>query len=68
MRRWHWFQFIAHGILALFMGIMLYVVYIAFNRHSGSTGLDMASIQKMRYEAIPGPSPIPPSPSSSNDL
>ncbi|WP_068471395.1 hypothetical protein [Candidatus Protochlamydia phocaeensis] len=68
MRRWHWFQFIAHGVLALFMGIMLYVVYIAFNRHSGSTGLDMATIQKTRYEAIPGPLSTPPSPSLSDEL
>ena len=52
MRRWHWFQFIANGILILFMSILVYVVYVAFNRHSGSTGLDMASIQKTRFEAM----------------
>jgi hypothetical protein len=61
MRHWHWFQFVSHGVLALFLGILLYVVIIAYMRHSGSTGLDMATIQKMRYEASPSSLP-PPSP------
>ncbi len=47
----HHYWFICHGILALFTGLMLYVTYVAFSRHSGSTGLDMAHIQKVRYEA-----------------
>jgi hypothetical protein len=53
MRQWHWFQFVSSGILALFLGILCYVVTIAYMRHSGSTGLDVATIQKIRYEAIP---------------
>ena len=55
MRQWHWFQFVSNGILALFLGIMIYVIGIAYTRHSGSTGLDMAKIQKIRYDALPQP-------------
>jgi len=46
----HWFQWISNGIFFLFLGIMIYVVSIAYMRHSGSTGLDMAKIQKIRYD------------------
>jgi hypothetical protein len=46
------FQVISYGILALFTGLMIYVTYIAFTRISGSTGLDMARIQKVRYDSI----------------
>ncbi len=53
MRRWHWFQFVANGILALFLGILVFVCMTAYMRQSGSTGLDVATIQKMRYEALP---------------
>jgi hypothetical protein len=60
MRHWHWFQWTSHGILVLFLGILLYVVVIAYLRHSGSTGLDMATIQKIRYEALPSSLPSPP--------
>jgi hypothetical protein len=63
MRRWHWFQFVSNGILALFLGIMVYVICIAYMRHSGSTGLDMTAIQKIRYDAAPtSPSSLLPSP------
>lgn len=48
MHRWHWFQFVSNGILALFLAIIIYVVGIAFMRHSGSTGLDIVTIQKIR--------------------
>ena len=63
MRQWHWFQFVSNGILTLFLGIMLYVIVIAYTRHSGSTGLDMATIQKIRYDALPqnSISSLPPS-------
>jgi hypothetical protein len=53
MRNQHWFLFVSTGILTLFFGIMLYVVGLAYTRHSGSTGLDMAAIQKMRYDSVP---------------
>lgn len=53
MRRWLWFQFVPYGILTLFLGILAYVVTIAYTRPSGSTGLDVATIQKIRYEASP---------------
>lgn len=59
----HWFQFVSNGILALFLSILLYVVVIAYTRHSGSTGLDVATIQKIRYDAMPqrplSPSSLP---------
>lgn len=53
MHQWHWFQYISICIFALFFGIMLYVIGIAYMRHSGSTGLDMATVQKMRYDSLP---------------
>lgn len=52
MRHWHWFQFVSNGILALFIGIMIYATFIAYTRRSGSTGLDMMTIQKIRYDAL----------------
>lgn len=61
MRKWHWFQFVSNGILVLFLSILIYVVTIAFTRHSGSTGLDMATIQKIRYDAQSKPQTKPPS-------
>lgn len=51
MRQWHWFRHVSNSIVALFFGIMIYVIFIAFSRQSGSTGLDMGSIQQMRYAA-----------------
>ena len=36
----------------LFIGIILYVIVVAYMRHSGSTGMDMATIQKIRYETL----------------
>lgn len=61
MYRPHWFQFVSWSILAIFFGIMLYVISIAYLRHSGSTGLDMATLQKIRYDSLPqhSPSPLP---------
>lgn len=52
MGQWHWFQFVSTGIMALFFGILIYVVTIAYMRPSGSTGMDVATIQKTRYEAL----------------
>lgn len=46
----HWFRFFPSGIFFLFFSIMVYVTYIAFSRHSGSTHLDMAKMQKIRYD------------------
>lgn len=39
------------AILAVFIGIMAIVTFIAYNRHSGYTGMDMGQIQKVRFEA-----------------
>jgi hypothetical protein len=50
MYRWHWFQITAYSILVLFFSIMCYVTYVAYTRPSGSTGQDMAHIQKVRYQ------------------
>ncbi|WP_042281517.1 hypothetical protein [Candidatus Protochlamydia sp. R18] len=52
MHRSQKFQFIFYGILALFTGLMIYVTYVAFTRLSGSAGLDMARIQKVRYDSL----------------
>ena len=59
MRHWHWFQFVSCGVLTLFLSILSYVVVIAYMRSSGATGLDVATIQKVRYEAISQHSPLP---------
>jgi hypothetical protein len=53
------FLYLSHGILALFIGIIIAVITIAYMRHSGSTGMDMAAIQKMRYDAVPKESRLP---------
>lgn len=50
MRQWHWFQFVSNGVLILFLGIIVLVIYVAFSRTSGSTGLDMSTIQKIRFD------------------
>lgn len=52
MRRWHWFQWISHSVLLLFMGIIVYVIFIAFSRDSGSAGIDMSTIQKVRFDTF----------------
>lgn len=44
------FQISAVAIFSAFMGLMVFVTFIAFNRKSGQTGLDMGKVQKMRYE------------------
>lgn len=45
------FQKMAVGVLVLFFGILALAVVIAYSRVSGSTGLDMSKVQKMRLEA-----------------
>lgn len=44
------FQKVATSILILFFSIMAFVTYAAYLRPSGSTGVDAAKIQKIRYE------------------
>lgn len=51
MARWHWFQFVSHGVLALFLSILIYVILIAYSRPSGVTPLDMATMQKLRHQS-----------------
>lgn len=45
------FQKVATGILVIFFGIMAFVTYAAYMRPSGSTGLDAAKIQKIRFDS-----------------
>lgn len=52
--RFHKFTFVTYGVLSIFMGIMVFATYIAFQRRSGSTGIDAAKIQQIRYEASYG--------------
>lgn len=46
------FLYLSHAILLLFIGIIVVVIFIAYSRRSGSTGMDMAAIQKVRYETV----------------
>lgn len=50
MKTQHWFQYVSNGVLILFLGILVLVTAIAYLRRSGSTGLDMTRIQKMRFD------------------
>lgn len=52
MKTWHWFQWVSHGVLLFFLGIMGIVTYISFKRTSGSTGMDMADIQQIRHHDV----------------
>jgi hypothetical protein len=45
-----WFQKVVVGITCLFFGMLILVTVVAYSRPSGSTGLDMAKVQMMRYE------------------
>lgn len=60
MQRRHWFQYVSHGILVLFLGIMVAVIAVAYTRPSGAAGVDMAAIQKMRATATLSPAPAAP--------
>jgi hypothetical protein len=51
----HWSQIAASSFFLIFITLMSYVVYVAYARRSGSTGLDMAFIQKVRHEASQPP-------------
>ncbi len=44
------FQFFTISIFTLFMGMLLFVSVTAFSRTSGTKGLSMAKIQKIRSE------------------
>ena len=39
-------------MLTLFFFILCYVTVVAYTRQSGSTGLDVATIQKIRHDAL----------------
>ena len=45
-----WFQVVYFSIFALFMGLMVFVVIVAYGRPSnGNTGMDIAEIHKIRF-------------------
>lgn len=48
LARIKWFQKTATAIFILVMGLMLFVVIVAYSRKSGNTGLDMAKIHQIR--------------------
>lgn len=50
LKRFPFFYISAIAIFSTFMGLMILVTFVAFNRKSGQTGLDMGKVQKMRYE------------------
>jgi hypothetical protein len=45
------FQTTAIGIFLFFMGLMCLVFFVAMQRTSGSTGLDMSLVQQMRAKS-----------------
>lgn len=45
------FRKAATATLIIFFGVMACAVVFAYSRQSGSTGLDMAKVQKMRYQS-----------------
>jgi len=49
--QYKWFKVVAYGICTIFIAVMAFVGFKAYTRRSGNTGLDMAKIQQMRYEA-----------------
>lgn len=49
--RFHWSHLSAVVMFLGFAVVMSYVMYSAYARRSGSTGLDVAQIQKIRFEA-----------------
>ena len=50
MAKWHRFQWVLLGVTCLFLSIIGYVTYVAYSRHSGSTGLDMVKMHKIRND------------------
>lgn len=48
MQKHHWFDWAFKGIFVLFFGIMGYVTFLAYSRSSGSTGIDMSTVQQIR--------------------
>lgn len=51
-KRFRLFQKITVAIFLFFMGLMLFVFFVAMRRSSGSTGLDMSKVQLMRSKAL----------------
>jgi hypothetical protein len=45
-------KYIYGSIFSVFMLVMVFACIFAYSRRSGSTGLDMSKVQKMRYEAM----------------
>ncbi len=49
-------KYVFGSIFSVFFLVMVFVCIAAYSRRSGSTGLDMSKVQKMRYEATGQPS------------
>jgi hypothetical protein len=45
-------KYVYGSIFSVFMLVMIFACVFAYSRRSGSTGLDMSKVQKMRYEAL----------------
>lgn len=52
MKKFKLFQTCVTGITFVFFGVLLLVTIAAYSRTSGSTGLDMAKMQKIRNETL----------------
>lgn len=44
-------KYVYASIFTVFMLVMVFACVFAYSRQSGSTGLDMSKVQKMRYDA-----------------
>lgn len=47
----HMFRLIAFFLFSVFMTVMIFVTFIAFTRHSGITGIDVAKMHLLRVQA-----------------
>ncbi|WP_059359594.1 hypothetical protein [Parachlamydia acanthamoebae] len=57
--KFNWYKVGLYTTLTVFMSMFGIVGYQAYARKSGNTGLDMAKIQQMRYEANQSFSSVP---------
>jgi len=47
----HWFNYVFAAITLLMLVGGAYVLYVAFNRSSGSSGIDAGKLTEMRFDA-----------------
>ena len=46
----HWFESVWKAVMLLFFAIMGFVLYVSFSRPAGRAKIDVAQIQKIRYD------------------